>query len=87
MFNDYRYGINNVQKIIFNAEILCLFQTFSTSIVRHSKKNIFSMLFSAFVSSVAEPEPVEPKIFWDLEPARKINFNKHFLQSVWRMLE
>ena len=37
--------------------------------------------------SVAEPEPVEPKLFWDLEPEPKINFNKHFLQSVWRMLE
>ena len=37
--------------------------------------------------SVAEPEPVEPKLFWDQEPEPKINFNKHFLQSVWRMLE
>ena len=33
--------------------------------------------------SVAEPEPEEPKLFWDLEPEPepKINFNKHFLQS------
>ena len=38
-------------------------------------------------TSVAEPEPVEPKLFWDLEPEPKINFNEHFLQSVWRMLE
>ena len=44
-------------------------------------------------SSVAEPEPVELKLFWDLEMKPelelepKINFNKHFLQSVWRMLE
>ena len=38
-------------------------------------------------SSVAEPEPVEPKLFWDLEPEPKINFNKHFLLSVWRMLQ
>ena len=38
-------------------------------------------------SSVPEPEPVEPKLFWDLEPEPKINFNKHFLQSVWRMLQ
>ena len=38
------------------------------------------------LSSVAEPEPVKPKLFWDLEPEPKINFNKHFLQSVWRML-
>ena len=38
-------------------------------------------------SSVAEPEPVEPKLFWDLEPEPKINFHKHFLQSVWRMLK
>ena len=37
--------------------------------------------------SVAEPEPVEPKVFWDLELEPKINFNKHFLQSVWRMLK
>ena len=38
--------------------------------------------------SVAEPEPVEPKLFCDLEPEPelKINFYKHFLQSVWRML-
>ena len=33
-------------------------------------------------TSVAEPELVEPKLFWDLEPEPKINFNKHFLQSV-----
>ena len=33
-------------------------------------------------------ELVEPKLFWDLwdEPEPKINFNKHFLLSVWRML-
>ena len=37
--------------------------------------------------SVAEPEPVEPQLFWDLEPEPKINFNKLFLQSVLRMLE
>ena len=37
--------------------------------------------------SVAEPEPVEQKLFWDLEPEPKINFNIHFLQTVWRMLE
>ena len=36
--------------------------------------------------SVAELEPVEPKLFWDLEQEPKINFNKHVLQSVWRML-
>ena len=34
-------------------------------------------------SSVAEPEPVEPKLFGDLEPEQKIGLNKHFLQSVW----
>ena len=32
--------------------------------------------------SVAEPEPVEPKLFGDLEPEPKIYLNKHFLQSV-----
>ena len=32
--------------------------------------------------SVAEPEPGEPKLFRDLEPEQKINFNEHFLQSV-----
>ena len=37
-------------------------------------------------TSVAEPEPVEPKLFGDLEPEPKINLNKHFLLSVWRML-
>ena len=36
--------------------------------------------------SVAELEPVEPKLFWDLEPEPKTNFNKLFLQSVLRML-
>ena len=36
--------------------------------------------------SVAEPEPVEPKLIGDLEPEPKINLNKHFLKSVWRML-
>ena len=36
-------------------------------------------------TSVTEPEPVEPKLFGDLEPKPKINLNKHFLQSVWRM--
>ena len=40
---------------------------------------------SEIFSSVAEP--VEPKLFLDLEPEQKINFNKHFLQSVCRMLE
>ena len=39
----------------------------------------------SFYSSVAEP--VEPKLFWDLEPEPEINFNIHFLQSVWKMLE
>ena len=38
------------------------------------------------MASVVEPEPVEPKIFEDLEPEPKINLNKHFLPSVWRML-
>ena len=37
-------------------------------------------------SSVAETEPVEPKLCGDLEPEPKINLNKHFLPSVWRML-
>ena len=36
--------------------------------------------------SVAEPEAVEPKLFWDLEPEPEINFFEHFLQSVLRML-
>ena len=30
--------------------------------------------------------PVEPKLFGDLEPEPKISLNKHFQQSVWRML-
>ena len=32
-------------------------------------------------------EPVEPKLFEDLEPEPepKINLKKHFLQSVWTM--
>ena len=40
-----------------------------------------------FYPCVAEPEPVEPKLFWDLEPEPKTNLNKQFLQSVWRMLK
>ena len=45
--------------------------------------------FDMIKISVAEPESVEPKLFWDLEPepAPKINFNKHFLKSVLGMLE
>ena len=39
------------------------------------------------LSSVAEPEPdpVEPKLFEDLEPEPepKINLNRHVLLSVW----
>ena len=33
--------------------------------------------FSTVLASVAEPEPVELKLFWDLEPEpeAKINFN------------
>ena len=38
------------------------------------------LIVRAQICSVAEP--VEPKLFWDLEPEPKINFNKHFLQSV-----
>ena len=38
------------------------------------------------ICSVAEPEPVDPKLFRDLEPEPKINLNKHFLQLVWLML-
>ena len=34
------------------------------------------------LSIVAEPEPVEPKLFGDREPEPKINLKKHFLQSV-----
>ena len=37
-------------------------------------------------NSVAAPEPVEPKLFGDMEPEPNINLNKHFLQSVSRML-
>ena len=41
-------------------------------------RNEESDLCSGYVkTSVAEPEPVEPKLFWDLEPEPepKINFN------------
>ena len=38
------------------------------------------------MASVAEPEPVEPKLFGDLEPEPKIILDKHFLHTVWRML-
>ena len=50
-------------------------------------KNMYRNVLYVLYTSVAEPEPVEPKLFWDLEPEPKINFYKHFLQSVWRMLE
>ena len=51
------------------------------------EKNFFNLLLINVLTSVAEPEPVETKLFLDLEPEPKINFNKQFLQSVWRMLE
>ena len=44
----------------------------------------FKEQFQKILSSVAEP--VELKLFGDLEPEPKISLNKHFLQSVWRML-
>ena len=49
----------------------------------------YFFVFTVHFTSIADPEPGEPKLFWDLEPEPepKINFNKHFLQSVWRMLE
>ena len=48
---------------------------------------VYIQLYSTYtLPSVAEPEPVEPKLIGDLEPEPKINLNKHFLQSVWRML-
>ena len=37
------------------------------------------------LTSVAEP--VEPRLFCDLEPEPEINFSKHFLQSVLMLLE
>ena len=39
------------------------------------------LLYHEIKSSVAEPEPVEPKLFWDLEPEPKINFNKNIFCS------
>ena len=42
----------------------------------------FNLLLINVLTSVAEPEPVETKLFLDLEPEPKINFNKQFLQSV-----
>ena len=55
-------------------------------LIGYSAKS-FLIVFIIIFFSVAEPVPVEPKLFWDLEPKLEINFNKHFLQSVWRMLE
>ena len=37
-------------------------------------------------SSVAEPEPVAPKLFGDLEPESKINLKNIFCSQFWRML-
>ena len=37
-------------------------------------------------SSVAKPEPVEPKLFEIWSRSRNYHFNKYLLQSVWRML-
>ena len=45
----------------------------------------YVMLHFIFIC-VAEPEPVEPTLFGDLEPEPKINLKKYVLQSVWRML-
>ena len=44
-----------------------------------------SLRFLLF-SSVAEPEPVETKLFGTWSRSRNYIFYKHFLQSVWRML-
>ena len=37
-------------------------------------------------SSVAEPEPVEPKLFETRSRSRNYIYNKKILQSDWRML-
>ena len=50
------------------------------------RKDSYPLHIMSLLHSVAEPEPVEPKLFGDLEPEPKINLNKYFLQSVWRML-
>ena len=50
------------------------------------RKDSYPLHVMSLLHSVAEPEPVEPKFFGDLEPEPKINLNKYFLQSVWRML-
>ena len=58
--------------------------------VSNSRVIFLEVRYSTIGSSVAEPEaePLEPKLFGDLEPEPepKINLNKHFLLSVWRML-
>ena len=63
-----------------------LFQNFRFTKWENEKLKIKKNNKSILKSSVAEPEPVEPKLFGDLEPEAKINLNKHFLQSVWKML-
>ena len=35
------------------------------------------VVLAEIISSFAETEPLEPKLFGDLEPEPKINFNKH----------
>ena len=45
-------------------------------------RGIFKQSDFLVLNSVAEPEPMEPKLFGDLEPEPKINLDKHFLQVV-----
>ena len=70
---------------IYNLDIICM------------KKQLFlpflykmKMIRNFCVRKSSVPEPVEPKLFGDLEPEQepepKIKLNKHLLQSVWRML-
>ena len=46
-----------------------------------------SKMLQVNAKSCIVAEPVEPKLFEDLEPEPepKINLKKHFLQSVWTM--
>ena len=49
-----------------------------TDNMQHATPSVkYTVLYTV---SVAEPEPVEPKLFGDLEPEPKTNLNKHFVQ-------
>ena len=90
----YYVGTTINSKIIdffVNCNFFCLYRYRYFCDLRYTGTSMSNLYMSTgsfriIKYSVEEPEPVEPKLFSDLEPEPKIDFNKHFLQSVLRML-